>query len=119
MWFRFLFDALNRDPSRTTIRRRPPLRGRARHDAVRCREARRLLLESLGDRSLMAFNVLTNYATLTNPDDMQLTHIDGNSTLDMVVLNSDAISVRLGNADGSVGPAHNTAAGNGVRASGA
>lgn len=108
MWFRALLTSLRRQSFSQATRPSNRAPGR-RH------EARRLFLEGLEDRSLMAFSVLANYATLTNPQDMQLTHIDGNSTLDMVVLNSDAISVRLGNADGTFGPLHHTAAGNGDR----
>src|SRR5436190_1856982 len=99
MWFRSLFGSSNRQFSRTTPRR-------AKRAADHSREARRLFLEALEDRSLMAFNVLADYATGPYPVDMTLAQINAGDQLDMVVVNSgdNSIGVRLGNADGTFGP---------------
>ena len=100
MWFRSLFATRNRQSSRKTFRR-----GGTRRAADR-RESRRLFLEALEDRSLMAFSVLGDYATGADPVDVALAQINPGSQLDMVVLNKtdNTVSVRLGNGDGTFGP---------------
>lgn len=81
--------------------------------ADRRQAARRLLLEALELRQLLAFNVLNTYPTGPNPVDVELALIDGDSSLDMVVVNStgESIDVRLGNGDGTFGAATPYAAG--------
>src|SRR5215831_21831 len=115
MWFRSLFRSSNRQSSRETTHRRPLQRGGIRRAVDRRGESRRLFLEPLEDRSLMAFNVLADYATGANPADIALAQINPGSQLDMVVLNySDStVSVRLGNGDGTFGPPQTSATGAG------
>ena len=74
MWFRTSFDA----PNCSSPRR--PTRRRVRSDDRR--EARRLFLENLEGRSLMAFDVLAEYATSQYPPDMALTQINAGGQLD-------------------------------------
>src|SRR2546430_16025601 len=99
MWFCSWFGASMRQTPRKTTRR-------DRRAADRRREARRLFLEPLEDRSLMAFNVLAEYAAGTNPQHLMLAQIDGGSQPDLVVADyyGGSIGVRLGNADGTFGP---------------
>src|SRR4051812_20867122 len=99
MWLRSQFDSRNARSAHRPIRN-------ARHIAQGSGEARRLFLESLEDRSLMAFNVLADYTTGLNPIDITLAPIDAGAQLDMVVVNSgdSSITVRLGNSDGTFGP---------------
>ena len=73
MWFRSWFEALT-----TGSTRRAKLARGYRH------KARRLFLEGLEDRSLMAFNVMAAYATGTGPFDLALTAIDAGSRSDLV-----------------------------------
>jgi hypothetical protein len=105
MWFRSLFGSSNLHSSPKSTLRRPPQRGGARRAAYRCRESRRLFLESLADRSLMAFNVLAEYAAGTNPQDLVLAQIDSDGRPDLVIADyyGSSIGVRLGNADGTFG----------------
>jgi hypothetical protein len=106
MWFRSLFAPRNRQSSCKTTRRRD-----------RRGESRQLFLEPLEDRSLMAFNVLAQYATGLSPMNMTLARIDAGNQLDMVVANSgdNSIGVRLGNADGTFGPLQTSSTGAGPR----
>jgi Calx-beta domain-containing protein/VCBS repeat protein len=98
MWFRSLFYSSNRPRSRKTTRS-------ARRAADRRGEARRLFLEPLEDRSLMAFNLFGQYATGASPLDATLAPIDAGSQPDLVVVNTgdNSVGVRLGNADGTFG----------------
>jgi hypothetical protein len=91
---------------------------RPKRGANRRREARRLFLEGLEDRRLMAFNVLADYATGTVPVDLALEQIDPGSHADLVVVNSvdSTVSVRLGNGDGTFGDAQVSATGTNPRA---
>lgn len=77
--------------------------------------ARRLLMENLETRCLLAFDVLASspYSTGADPVEVELALIDGDANLDMVVVNgSDAsIDVRLGNGDGTFGDATTSPAG--------
>jgi hypothetical protein len=106
MWFHSLFDSLNRRSPRTPVRR-------AKRAADRRQQTRRLFLESLEDRSLLAFNVLAEYATSAYPPNLTLTQIDAGSQPDLVVANAgdSSVSVRLGNAGGTFGSAQNSATG--------
>jgi hypothetical protein len=105
MWFHSHFTA-SRPP-----RNSPP----ARRASQRRLLARRLLLEGLEDRRLMAFNVLEKYAT-PGTAEVIAAQIDGDGQLDLVTLDSSTISVRLGNGDGSFGNSLVSAAGPGARA---
>ena len=80
----------------------------------RRRQARRLFLEDLEDRRLMAFNVLAEYSTGAYPYDVLLADVNRDSRPDMIVTNNNgsSVDVRLGNADGSFGTAQ--VAGTGV-----
>lgn len=88
----------------------PPRRHRTTQRSTN-RRNRRLLLEGLEQRYLMAFDVAAEYATGSSPGDILLTQIDAGSQLDMVVLQSGGVSVRLGNADGTFGDALVTSVG--------
>lgn len=74
--------------------------------------ARRLLLEGLEDRRLMAFNLLAEYATGPTPTDLALAHLDGGGQLDLLVASTAEGngSVRLGRADGTFGDSLSTGA---------
>jgi hypothetical protein len=108
MWFRFLDSLL-------TPTKRPVTR-RAKRIADRRLAARRLLLEGLEDRRVMAFNVASEFAVEPAPRDLLLTQINAGSQLDMVIANGgNAITVRLGNADGTFGSPLSSATGTGSR----
>jgi len=106
MWFRSRFNSLISQSQQRPIRH-------AKLAADRRHEARQLLLESLEDRRLMAFNVLADYDTVSNPGTLLLTRIDAGTQTDLVIpdYNSSSIGVRLGNADGTFGPLQSSAAG--------
>jgi hypothetical protein len=105
MWFRSWLEALITRSSRYAARRVKRVRG--------CRnEARRLFLEGLEDRNLMAFNVMATYTTGANPFALALTAIDPGNRPDLVTANVDnTVSVRLGNADGTFGALKSSATG--------
>jgi hypothetical protein len=105
MWFCAHFDL----PS--VHSKQPPRRSKRKAD--RRREARRLFLEPLEDRSLMAFNFLADYATGPSPANIALTQIDAGSQLDLVMVNTgdSTVSVRLGNPDGTFGAVQNSSTG--------
>jgi len=88
---------------------------RRKQTADRRREARRLLVEGLEDRSLMAFNFMADYATGPNPQDLALTSINAGSQPDMLVADTGAasVSVRLGSAGGTFGALQPAATGAG------
>lgn len=71
--------------------------------------ARRLFLEGLEDRRVMAFNVLAEYATGANPSDVALAPINAGGQPDLLVASAAApgSSVRLGNADGTFNGSQN------------
>jgi hypothetical protein len=77
--------------------------------------ARRLLMENLETRCLMAFDVLPSspYSTGANPVRVELAFVNGDSNLDMVVANSTgaSIDVLLGNGDGTFGEAQTSPTG--------
>jgi hypothetical protein len=91
---------------------RPP-NGRRNRAADRQVHARRLFLEALEDRSLLAFNVLAEYPTGANPQDLALSQIDAGNQLDLVVVNigNSSVGVQLGNPDGTFGSVQNTTTG--------
>src|SRR6476620_930340 len=110
MWFRSQIDS----PLAPSEQRR---RGRAEPTADRSREARRLFLEGLEDRTLLAFNFLADYSTGANPADLTLAQINPGSQPDVVVANNGdtTVGVRLGNAGGSFGTAQNSSSGGSPR----
>jgi hypothetical protein len=117
MWFRSLFHSLDRPSSSKTTRRRRPLQGGNGRAADRRGESRQLFLEGLEDRSLMAFNVLGDYATGSSQFDVTLADVNADNRPDMLVANQggNSIDVRLGNADGSFGAAQPVPTGFGPR----
>jgi hypothetical protein len=110
MRFRSLFDS-------RYSQSQPAAAGGAKHASTGGQQARRLFLEGLEDRSLMAFSVLAQYDTGLSPYRLALTQIDVGSQPDLVVANSgdSTIGVRLGNADGSFGSVQNSGAGGSPR----
>ncbi len=84
--------------------------GRPVRRPVRHLSARRLLMEGLEDRKLMAFNVVAEYVTGSNPSDVALALIDSGSQADLVIADNSASqgSVRIGNGDGTFGTAQST-----------
>ncbi len=106
MWFQTSFDSLTNRTSRRPSRR-------AGRTADRRLEARRLLLEGLEDRSLLAFNPFAEYATGAAPYDVTLADVNGDTRQDLIVANiaGNSIDVRLGNADGTFGSAQTSPTG--------
>src|SRR5262245_30873679 len=100
MWFRSLIDSLARP-------RRP---GAARFK----RAARRLHVEGLEDRCLMAFSPITNYAVGPNPQAVITGDFNNDGKLDLAVANHDdgTVSVLPGDGLGGFGAARQSAVGN-------
>ena len=76
-----------------------------KHRTHRQRLARRLQLESLEERRVLAFDLLAEYGTGNNPTNLLLAPIDAGSQLDLVIISAGVINIRLGSADGTFGPA--------------
>jgi hypothetical protein len=77
---------------------------------------RRLFLEPLEDRRLLAFDVAVNYAAGTNPLAMVTADFNNDTVLDLVVANvynlsSSDVSILLGNPDGTFQSAFTAPAG--------
>jgi len=90
--------------SKPHFARRPAQR--TQQAAARRREARRLLLETLEDRSLMAFNILSEQVLAFSPQNVALTQIGGSSQPDLVATEAtdgDSLQVALGAAGGTFG----------------
>ncbi len=83
MWFQSILNVVLSPLARPDARR-------TRRAAVRQLAARRLLLEGLEDRRLMAFNVLAEYSAGQGPSDFALAQVDAGSQLDLVIANNDA-----------------------------
>lgn len=96
MWFRSRSETSQERSSRKMARR-----GRRAID--RRQNSRRLLLEGLEDRRLMAFDVLAEYATAYSTQAMELAPIDADSRPDLVLIENGRVTIRPGNADGSFG----------------
>jgi hypothetical protein len=103
MWIQSILNVVLSPPTRPAARR-------TRRATVRQLAARRLLLEGLEDRRLMAFNVLAEYSAGQGPSDFALAQIDAGSQLDLVIANDYAGqgSVRLGHGDGTFNGAQST-----------
>src|SRR4051812_2428965 len=96
MWSRSRFDFRATKSERSCGRR-------SKHTLVGRRAARRLFLESLEGRSLMAFNVLAEYPTASDyPREILLAPINADSQLDLVTVDG-RVDIRPGNGDGSFG----------------
>src|SRR5262245_13625375 len=83
------------------------------HADLRCRPARRLFLEGLEDRRLMALTALASYPTDVNPQSAITADFNADGRPDLAAINllSNDVSVLLGNADGTFQPAVNSASG--------
>lgn len=101
MRIRSLFVDLSSQIKSSQINR--PGTRRDRQTAGHHGEARRLFLESLEDRNLLAFNVLGQTATASDTRAFVLAPIDAGSQLDLVTIENGRVAIRLGNPDGSFG----------------
>ena len=110
MLVRSWLDALKSRFTRQPNRRRPPLRGGARRAADRSRETRRLFLEGLEDRRVMAFAPAFDYPVDSAPQAMVAADFNNDGRPDLATANytSSNVSVLLGNADGTFQPALNS-----------
>jgi hypothetical protein len=92
MWFRSLFDSLPRSP-----------RHRQKCAAHRKQQARRLLLEGLEDRRVMAFVPAVTYPAGDSPNAVVAADFNSDGQLDLATahFSSNSVSVLLGNADGT------------------
>ncbi|HEX5105015.1 MAG TPA: Calx-beta domain-containing protein [Pirellulaceae bacterium] len=102
MWFRSMVKALTRFPRRGTQRA-----------ANRKQQARRLLLESLEDRRVMAFAPAVSYPVGAYPDAVIAADFNNDGRPDLVTANNvgSNVSVLLSNADGTFQPAINSPTG--------
>ena len=100
-WLDSLKSRLSRPPTRTAANRR--------------KFARRLLLENLEARDLLALVAGDNYPIGDQPEAVLTADINGDGRLDVVTANrgTSDVSVLLGNADGTFQPAQNSATGAG------
>ncbi len=96
----------------------PRLHPRVKHSARLKRESRRLLLESLEGRRLLAFDLALNYAVDARPTSIVTADFNGDGRSDLATANSGvshgSVSVLLGNADGTFQPAQDFAIGMGA-----
>src|SRR5262245_15724553 len=93
MWFRSILDLFARSP-----------RCRAQRSAVRKRQSRRLFLESLEDRRLLAFDLAVDYAVGYSGSALVAADLDGDGLLDLGPVGSvrlPGLNALLGNGDGT------------------
>ena len=74
------------------------------------RPARRLFVEGLEERRLLAFNLAAEYATAAAPHDLTAARVNADAQPDYVAIENGLVTIRLGNADGSFGTAVSTGA---------
>ena len=100
-WFDSLTSRLSRPPAR-----------RSRRVPDRRLLARRLLLEGLEDRRVLAFDLAVDYPVGTSPLAVVTADFNGDGRLDIASANAGSnVSVLLGNANGTFQPAQNSATG--------
>jgi hypothetical protein len=106
MWFQSWFDS---HAKRTSRRPSRP----ARRAADRSRQTRRLFLEGLEDRRVMAFVPAVNYPVDSAPQALVAADFNNDDQLDLVTANysSSNVSVLLGNSAGEFQPALNSPTG--------
>src|SRR5262245_6107269 len=93
MWFRSILDSFDRSPRR-----------RAQRPAVRKRQSRRLYLEALEDRRLLAFDLAVDYAVGYSGSALAAADLDGDGLVDLGPIGSvglPGINALLGNGDGT------------------
>ncbi|MCI0359424.1 MAG: FG-GAP-like repeat-containing protein [Planctomycetaceae bacterium] len=105
MWLSSLFGTRKHASSRSKA-------SKSRRDAL---HARRLFLEPLEDRRLLAFDPAVSYLAGNNPQAIATGHFNSDLFLDIAVANvgSSDVSVLLGNADGTFQSAVNSPTGSG------
>jgi len=111
MWFRsWFFDRRNAPSQRPAARH-------SQRPADRRPEARRLFMEPLEDRRLMAFDPAVSYPTGTSPLDVVAADFNGDGTLDLATANylGGNVSVHLGNQGGTFQTARNSPTGGNPR----
>jgi Calx-beta domain-containing protein/VCBS repeat protein len=96
MWFRSLLSSRKRQSSHKTT-------CRSQRATDRRRESRRLFLEPLEDRSLMAFSPAATYLAGTSPQDMIAADFNNDTFADVAVVDysTSSVSVLLGNSNGT------------------
>jgi hypothetical protein len=99
MWFRSITDLVAQ-----------PARRRTRLALQSKQKARRLFLESLEDRCLLAFDLAVNYAAGTNPQAVVTADFNNDNIEDLAVVAvasyaSSDVNILLGNPDGTFQPA--------------
>jgi hypothetical protein len=101
MFVRTWFDSL-----KSRLSRSPTCRSKGVAD--RRLAARRLLLEGLEERRLLAFDLAVNYPAGMSPQDVITADFNNDGRLDVATANGSSVSVLLGNADGTFQPAQNS-----------
>src|SRR5262245_45857892 len=101
------------DPIRDSLARSSQRRGQRASD--RKREARRLLLEGLEDRCLLALNPAVNYPVAAAPLDAVVGDFNGDTKADLMTINATQLSFLPGNGDGTFGAVQTTDIGSGLR----
>ena len=107
MWPRSVFGSRQNRSSNKSARA-------AKHNSSQ-RDVRRLFLEPLEDRRLLAFDLATSYLTGANPQAVATGHFNNDLILDIAVANqgSDNISLLLGDVGGTFQAAINSPTGAG------
>ncbi len=112
MWYRSSIDSQKpRSAGKAASRKGKPRAGNRR------RESRRLLLEGLEGRSLLAFNPFAEYGLGDGPQDLLVADLNADSRPDMIApsWSGNSVQVRLGNDDGTFGSLQSFTTGAGPR----